>query len=117
MWDAHVDEAGMLVAALPVHISGCPLGDDGGVGIIAGILHIERIEDILADELLVGAAGYLLDQVAEQYVARVAVAPLRARLEIEGLVAETRHQLVGRGGKRLELPVIRKAGEARDARR
>src|SRR5260370_38202456 len=115
MRDGHMDEAGMLVSALTGHISGCAAGDDGGVGIIAGILHVERSEDILADELLVRAAGYLLDQVAEQHVARVAVAPLRARLEIETLVAEARHQWFDVSGKGTGTTIIQKAGDALSA--
>src|SRR5204863_2394461 len=57
------------------------------------------------------------DEMAEEQVPRVAVVPLLPRLKIERLVAEPRDDLRRRRGKGLQLPVFRKAGEVRNARR
>ena len=89
--------------------------NDRGVRVVAGILHAQRREDVVPNKGLVRASGDLFDQVGQQHIARIAVAPFLARCEVERFVPEPRHQLLGRGGKRFELRVIRKARKVRNA--
>src|SRR5580700_924937 len=112
-----MDEAGVLELVIDEHISGCAVRNDGGVRVVAGILHPQGREDILLDECLVTASGYSFDQISKQHIPRVTVAPLLAGLEVKRLVAETPHHLLSCGGKRFELCIVGKAGEVRDARR
>ena len=94
---SHVDEAGVLEPTSGRHISCGAMLYHGGVGIVAGLLHSQGSEDVVADECLVLAAADSFDEVAEQHVAGVAVTPARPRLEVQRLVAESRYQLLGGG--------------------
>ena len=110
-----MNEAGMLVPVLAGDVARRAMRYDRGVGIVAGILHRERRENIFTDELFVGLAGDLLDEVTEQYESGIAVLELLAGLEIERLVAEAGDELFRRCGERLQLSVVRETGEVRNA--
>ena len=64
-----------------------------------------------------GFLSEMLTHSARVFQTAAQVALLTYAEDIERLVAETRHQLFGGGRKGLELHIIRKAGETRDARR
>lgn len=87
------------------------------VRVVAGVLHPQRREDIVLDELLVTAAADFLDDVAKQDVPRIAIAHLLAWKEVERLVANHRDRRRGsRVGELLRL-VRRQVREIRDSRR
>src|SRR5688572_11748039 len=85
--------------------------------IIPTTLHAKRLKYPLRDELLVTLARDLFDDVAEQNVAGVRIAKLRARLKIERLLF---HQLHRRGYGRGQPHATKEVGElcvVRNARR
>ena len=96
-------------------VAGGAMRDDHGIRVVAGARHAERLEDVLLQELGIGLAADLLDQVAKQRVAGVAVVHLLAWLELERLVTESRDQPLGRDRKRHRRLVVGKAREVRDA--
>src|ERR1035438_9437854 len=98
-------------------VTRCAPRDDGGVRVVARVLHTQRRENILAHELFIAAARDLLDQVPQQHISRIAIAPFLARREIQRFVAEARHFFRGRGRERLPFRVLGKTGETRDPRR
>src|SRR5205823_4355804 len=68
-------------------------------------------------EVLVALSGDLLQEVAEQYISRVAVLPLLAGLEIQRLVAEPGDQLLGSCRRRLGGGIVGERCEVGDSRR
>ncbi len=89
---------------------------NGAMAIIATIAHAQRLEDLLVYRLLIRSTGDLLDDRAEQRVARVVVVPALARCELERAVLEGGDHLGGRLGQRDCGPCFGKVGTARDAR-
>lgn len=96
--DAHVDVASDHRAMGPRSITDGMLGDLHGAGIVPRILHPERRKDVVVQEARTGLTAQALDQVAQEHVARVAVAPGRARREVERLVAKAGDELLRSGG-------------------
>src|ERR1700735_3730455 len=86
------------------------------VRVIPRIPHAQRIENILAHKLFVAAPSDLPDQVPQQHISRIAIAPLLARREVQRLVPEARHLFGRRRRERLPFGVLRKTGEIRNPR-
>ncbi len=103
---------------VPPGVAVRPPGDLRFVRAVAGVRHPERLEDALGHERRVALARHLLDDRAEQHVARVVVAVACARRELHRLVLEAVHQLLD-GQVRLDLVrhPARDVGVALDARR
>jgi hypothetical protein len=117
--NSHVHEGCVDQTAITASggVTGSAARDDVGVGIVAGIFHVERREDVFLQELLVALAADLFNQIAEEDVTRVAVVELRAGFEIERLIAEAGDGFPGGGRQGLCGYVVREAGEVRDAGR
>src|SRR5262252_1539687 len=107
-----MDETGVLDALRPRRVAARAVWDDRRIGIVPGIAHRQRRENILAHKLFVWHAADFLDKVSQQEISGVAVVPLLARLKLERLIAESPDQLFRRRRERLELLVSGESGEA-----
>ena len=58
------------------------MGEEGAMGVHTGIAQAERREDVLFQETRECLSGHLFDDVGQQHVSGVAVAPFRARAEL-----------------------------------
>ena len=83
------------------------------VGLVPRVAEPERIEHRLPQVVLVGPAGRLLDDVRQQRVVPVAIAPLRAGRERERLAGDAPNQAVQRVGPTRFL-VVGDAVQVRD---
>src|SRR5215510_15362801 len=93
--------------------------DDGGIGVIPGIFHAQWCKDVLLDKVAVTLPADLFDQVSQQDISGVRVAPLLSRLKVERLIAKAGHQLFRRGGYgfcRLVIGELSETGNARGVR-
>ncbi len=86
--DRHVDVAGIDISGGRLDVAAGAALDDRRVRVVAGILHAERREDVVGDELLVALPADFLDDRAQHQVAGIAVAHFLAGAEVERLVAE-----------------------------
>jgi hypothetical protein len=109
-----VDEARVLYDTPVARVPGGAVRDDFGIGIVARILHAQRCEDVFLHESCIALSTDLLDQITEQHVSGVTVAPLLTRREIEWFIAEARHQFLRRGFEGLRLFVVGETCEAWD---
>ena len=86
----------------------------GGSGVVSGVPHTHRVEDILFQELSIALTRNFLDEVSQEHIAGIAISHLAARLELERLIAEARHELLGRSCRSFQRGVLREAGVVRD---
>ncbi len=93
---AHRDKGRILPVAADRVIAGSSARHDRDIVVVAGVVHAERIEDVLLQIPRVALARDLLDDVAEQDVAAVVVDELRPRLEFERRLPRELDDLLGR---------------------
>ena len=81
---------------VPGPITGCPSRNDGAKREHSRVIHSQRFENVLLNELKVGLSADPLKQISKHDIPEVAVGPSLTGLEVQRLIIKV--QFVGRAG-------------------